>query len=101
MDFRKIIESEYYDTRNIRDDLKNIPDDTIKHLTDSDRLPFSIALVNLTGDLNIGVCIRSAVLLGAKRVLVIGRNRIDKRSFVGADNWIDIHKHIRILFCKC
>lgn len=91
IEYSKIIETTYFN-RNIRDDLKHIPTSSLKNSYDNECFPYSLALVNNHGDLNIGTAIRSACLFGAKRVLVIGRNRFDDRSTVGAGNYIDIIK---------
>jgi tRNA G18 (ribose-2'-O)-methylase SpoU len=52
--------------------------------------PFSVAAVSVTGELNIGMMIRSACLMGAENFYIIGRKRFDKRSTVGAENYINI-----------
>lgn len=53
-------------------------------------LPYSVAAVHITGDLNISNMIRSAVVFGAKEFIIIGKKRFDRRGCVGAQNYIDI-----------
>lgn len=79
--------SEYW---NIRDDLKGKTSDEIQAAVRASQLPFSVAAFNITGDLNLGVIMRTAVLFGAKNFYIIGRKRYDRRSTVGAHHYINI-----------
>lgn len=84
---------EIIDGLNVHDDLKKIKGITIeelKNITDNDRYYYDIFCFNLTGDLNIGSIIRSAVLHGAGKVIIFGRQRYDSRGAVGAANYIDV-----------
>ena len=68
---------------NVRDEFK---DNTVAEnvaICNRDRLKFSVGCINITGDLNIGMMIRSACLLGAENFYIFGRNKFDKRSTVG------------------
>ena len=72
---------------NVRDELKhNSYEDNVK-LHDETRLPYAIACINLTGDLNVGSIIRSAAMLGCETVFIYGRKRFDGRSKVGAHHY--------------
>lgn len=77
---------------NVHDDLKSLTVEELKHVSDQDRLNFSICLMNLEHDLNIGNCIRSAHILGANQVFIFGKRKYDSRSTVGAHNYIDVIK---------
>lgn len=55
-----------------------------------DSLPFSVGTINITGELNVGMMIRSACLFGAEKFYTFGRKKYDRRSTVGAENYIDI-----------
>lgn len=44
----------------------------------------------MTGDLNVGSILRSAVLFGFRKATIFGRRKYDKRSTVGAQNYIDV-----------
>lgn len=76
---------------NIRDELKGKELDEIRR--SQPRLPYSIGLINLDGSLNIGTIIRTAVIYGASSIHIFGKKKYDKRSTVGAHNYIDIHFH--------
>jgi tRNA G18 (ribose-2'-O)-methylase SpoU len=75
---------------NVHDNLKHLSLDELKKITSNDRLPYSVATFNVNGNLNIGIMIRNAVLMGAERFLVFGKRQFDKRSCVGSHNYIDI-----------
>jgi len=75
---------------NIRDDLKPLTLDQVKSIQRAASLPFAVAALNLCGNLNLGMMIRSAVLFGAEKFYIVGRKRYDKRSTVGAHNYIDL-----------
>ena len=62
---------------NVLDAYKNCSIDERQSITNNDRLPFSIGLMNITGDLNTGVMIRSAHLSGAQEILIFGRKKVD------------------------
>ena len=75
---------------NVRDDLKGLTLEEI--LAVQPRLPYAVAMINTTGSLNVGVALRSAVLFGAERFYIVGRRRYDKRSTVGAQNYIQVER---------
>lgn len=77
---------------NVQDSYRHLNEEELRAICDQDRLPISVCLLNVTGDLNVGVSIRTALNLGARRVFVIGNKKYDKRSTVGAHNYIDIIK---------
>lgn len=73
---------------NVKDELKGFPVEKI--LEHQACCGFSVALLNVDGGLNVGSIIRSANIFGAWEVFLIGKKRYDKRSTVGAHNYIDI-----------
>lgn len=77
---------------NVHDRLKDLSVEEIKAVADADRLNFSVCLLNLEHDLNIGNCIRTAHIMGASRVFIFGRRRYDLRSTVGANHYTNIVK---------
>lgn len=77
---------------NVGKDLKTKSVEELRIEQEKASYPYSIILLNLTGDLNIGVAIRTASLLGAESVHVFGRRRIDRRSLVGTQNYITIYR---------
>lgn len=78
---------------NVADEYKTLALDELQALSASRRLPFAVALANITGDLNVGVIIRTSCVLSAERVFVFGRKKYDRRSTVGAHHYLDIQHH--------
>lgn len=77
---------------NVLPEFKDMSVADRKAICDSDRLPYAVAILNVTGELNTGTIIRNALLMGALEVLVIGRRKIDKRGTVGAENYINVER---------
>jgi tRNA G18 (ribose-2'-O)-methylase SpoU len=75
---------------NVRDEYKDNTVEENVEICKSDRLPFSVGCINITGDLNIGMMIRSASLMGAENFYIFGRKKFDKRSTVGAEKYMNI-----------
>lgn len=75
---------------NVRDEYKDNAIEQNVEICKADRLPFSVGCINITGDLNVGMMIRSACLMGAENFYIFGRRKFDARSTVGAENYINI-----------
>jgi tRNA G18 (ribose-2'-O)-methylase SpoU len=73
---------------NIQDKFKGLELEEI--LNHQPKKGFSVCMLNTTGSLNIGVVLRSAVLFGADKFYITGKKKYDKRSTVGAHNYIDV-----------
>lgn len=77
---------------NVRDEFKSNTVEENREICRDDSLGFGVAAISLTGDLNIGIMIRTASLMGADEFYIFGRRKYDKRSTVGAHNYIDVHR---------
>jgi tRNA G18 (ribose-2'-O)-methylase SpoU len=75
---------------NVRDEYKENSYEQNVAITLSEQRGFSVGAINITGELNIGMMIRSACLLGAENFYIFGRKKFDKRSTVGAEKYINI-----------
>ena len=75
---------------NVADEFKNMSLEEIQAIQRRESLPFAVGALNLTGGLNLGSIIRSAVIFGAEKFYIIGKRRYDRRSTVGAQNYINI-----------
>ena len=95
MDIPSHINPTFLNGYNVLDQYKHLSVPEIKQIADRDRLDFTVLCLNLEKDLNIANIIRSAHLLGAKKVYTLGWNRVDHRGMVGCQNYTDIEK-IRI-----
>jgi len=91
--FSKIIHETASKHYNVADEYKHNTVDQNKDVCKMDRLPYAIGALSITGDLNIGIMIRTSVLLGASDFFIFGRKKYDKRSTVGAQNYINIHNY--------
>lgn len=81
-----------YSERNVHDHLKHLSVPELQALTNSNTLPFWVMTLNVLGDLNVATVIRSSHLLGAERVVVFGRRKIDNRGLVGAAHYTPVDK---------
>ena len=77
---------------NVRDCYKSLSNDELCEISQNDRLNFSFLFLNLEKNLNISNLVRSAHLLGAKNVFIIGSTRYDKRGTVGAQHYTNIKR---------
>lgn len=77
---------------NVHTPLQSLSVDKIKQVAAATALPVGLMLFNLHGDMNVGMSIRTAVILGCSDVWVIGRRRYDRRSVVGAVHYINVHR---------
>lgn len=76
---------------NVQDKFKMVSFEELKDIQYKDTYPYSVAAFNFDGSLNLGVLIRTAVLFGARDFYIIGKKRYDRRSTVGAHNYINVH----------
>lgn len=80
------------DLFNVHTCFQSNPPDVNKKIAQKLSIGFAVMIVNLKGDKNIGTIIRTSAIFGASKVYVIGRRYFDKRTLVGANNYIDIEK---------
>ena len=76
IDFSKINREITAQAYNVRDDLKAATVSEIQELQKNIAKPWSVMCINLTGELNQGV----------------GRNKTDRRSYVGVEKYFSIYK---------
>lgn len=77
---------------NIRDEFRNMTTEEIKLTVASQSYPYVIMLMNIKDEHNAGNIVRSAILCGARKVIILGRRKINVRGCVGAHNYIDIER---------
>jgi tRNA G18 (ribose-2'-O)-methylase SpoU len=77
---------------NVHTPFQGLPVEKIQQISKATALPVGLMLYNLHGDMNIGMCIRTSVILGCSDVYVVGRRKYDRRSEVGAKNYIHVHR---------
>ena len=77
---------------NVHTPFQSLPLDKLQKLSQATALPTALMLYNLNGDMNVGMSIRTAVILGCSDVYIVGRRKYDRRSEVGAKNYINVHR---------
>jgi tRNA G18 (ribose-2'-O)-methylase SpoU len=93
VNYTKIIAETNSKHYNVRDEYKNNTVEENVDICKATSLPFSVGMINVTGELNIGMALRTASLLGAENFYMFGRKKFDKRSTVGAEKYINIVQH--------
>lgn len=88
--FQKIREQVTTNLWNVQDQYKDLSLTELQAVQSSQQLDFAICTLSLTGDLNVGMIMRTACLMGAKHMIIFGRRRYDKRTTVGAHNYIPV-----------
>lgn len=78
---------------NVIDLVKQWSIDLRRDYAKQQSLPYEVAILNVTGELNVGNIIRTASLCGARRVHVLGRRKYDSRGTVGSENYIDVRRY--------
>lgn len=78
--------------RNVIPKYKTWSDEKIKADLQAKALPFSVAMMQLQGDFNIGTLVRNANAFGAREVFYVGNKKWDRRGAVGTYHYIDV-KH--------
>lgn len=78
---------------NVHTPLQSLPVEKLKQIAEKTALPLALMLFNLNGDMNVGMSIRTAVILGCSDVYILGKRKYDRRPEVGAKHYIRIHRH--------
>lgn len=79
---------------NVRDEYKNSSLEELQEITDIGTRNFDVCILNISGDLNVGMIVRTAHLMGVRKVWIFGRKKFDNRSLVGSHNYTNvIHIH--------
>lgn len=87
--FNNQIEREF-NNWNVQDQYK---DKTVEELNAlQPKLGYAVAAYNVEKGLNIGTMLRTAVCFGANEFIIFGNSKWDKRSTVGAQNYIKVTK---------
>ncbi|MEK9769298.1 MAG: TrmH family RNA methyltransferase [Betaproteobacteria bacterium] len=90
MNYSQIISETASKHFNVGDEFKENDYEENVEICKQDSLPFAVGAMNVTGDLNLGMMIRSASLMGAERFFYYGRKKYDKRSTVGAQKYLPV-----------
>lgn len=77
---------------NVHTPLQSLSESQLKNLSSKLAIPVHIMLYNLDGNMNIGMTVRTAAVMGCSDVWIVGIRRYDARPEVGAKNYINVHK---------
>ncbi|MBS0627777.1 MAG: hypothetical protein JSS09_06155, partial [Verrucomicrobia bacterium] len=78
---------------NVQTHLQSKTASELKEIYESNSTPDAITALNITGDLNLGMCIRSASLFGISQFHILGRRKYDRRTTVGMDHYIAVERN--------
>ena len=81
---------------NVHSSFQSLPLEAIQTIGKQQTLPCALMFYNLNGDINIGMAIRSAAIFGCSDAYIVGKRLYDKRSVVGADKYIHVHRYATI-----
>jgi tRNA G18 (ribose-2'-O)-methylase SpoU len=77
---------------NVHTCFQDMPNEKVKAIAKNLQIPLGIMLLNLDGNMNIAMSIRTATALGCSDVYIVGKRQYDSRGTVGAKNYIRIHR---------
>lgn len=77
---------------NVHTAFQNLQPKQIENISQKLALPVHVMLLNLDGNMNIAMSIRSAAVLGCSDVWIVGKRKYDARPEVGSKKYIRVHK---------
>jgi tRNA G18 (ribose-2'-O)-methylase SpoU len=78
------------DPRNIKDNFKGQPHDTIINQLKPTRSSLIAVAINLNGDFNKSTLIRNASAFNIEQVWICGKRRWDRRGALGSHHYVDL-----------
>jgi len=86
-------ESQKFKQFNVKDELKELPVETIRNWQAQRSIPYSVAVYNTVRDFNLASIIRNASAFAIQEINIIGWKKYDKRGAVGAYNYVKINHY--------
>lgn len=77
---------------NVQDSLKHLTTEEVKQIYVDNAFEDAVCILNLSGDINVGMALRTSSLFGVSKFYIIGRRKYDKRGNVGMDKYIEVVK---------
>ncbi len=84
------LEGSVFNGFNVIDEYQKLPYEEIVEEQKKRSCGYAVAALNVDGGINISTLIRSAVIFGAERFIIIGDKKYDRRGTVGAHKYIPI-----------
>lgn len=78
---------------NVNTFLQNSSVEEIKEYYKSISTKDIVCCLNLSGDINVGVMMRTSALFGVENFVILGRRTYDRRTSVGIQNYIPHERH--------
>lgn len=75
---------------NVHSDYQHLQPNEISEIYQKSSNSVAVGCINLAGDINIGMMIRTAMCFSVKEFIILGRKKYDRRSTVGCHNHIPI-----------
>jgi tRNA G18 (ribose-2'-O)-methylase SpoU len=82
------MDSTPFERHNVLDIFQGVPPDTVRAEYIQNALPEKIGCLNLTGDQNVAMIVRTASSFGLSEVAIIGRRPYHRRATVGMHRYI-------------
>lgn len=86
------ITNEYYNGFNVADIYKHKSQLELQYIANNMKLNYNILTINLYGGFNIGTMIRTSVIYGCNNFYISGNREFDRRTMVGAQNYVNIER---------
>ena len=77
---------------NVHSAYQDLQPKQIENISSKLAVPVHVMLLNLDGNMNIAMSIRSAAVLGCSDVWIVGKRKYDARPEVGSKKYIRVHK---------
>lgn len=78
--------------KNVRDDIQDLATEQIKEIHKINGFPDAVAALNLSGDINVSIIVRTLGVFGLSRMFVIGKRNFNSLANVGMQNYLEITK---------
>lgn len=78
--------------KNVRSYLKHLDTEKIKIYSTNTTLGYCVLTLSICGNLNVGTIMRTSQLLGADKYIIFGKRSFDRRSAVGAMNYMIVER---------
>jgi tRNA G18 (ribose-2'-O)-methylase SpoU len=92
MNRRDIIAETVKNSFNVHDEYKDRTIEELQEICRKESLGYRVCALNIEGDMNIGVMVRTASLLGCEKFYIFGSRKYDRRSAVGAQNYLPVER---------
>jgi hypothetical protein len=77
---------------NVHTPFQGFAPERCSEIADKLSIPVHLMLLNLDGNMNVAMSVRSAAVLGISDVWIVGRRKYDARPEVGAKHYVRVHK---------